>query len=132
MGPGYLNFTLAFEDDFVNRSNFSFGAQYLYTDLTDKGGEWLTEFSLGSWKNVSTEFYFPLDYEQTYFTEFGVSINNEIRKFDRFNFDYINNETNTFHNIETEYKHTNVYAAIGWNLNQQQKISLGYNAQKDR
>lgn len=129
-GPGYLNFTLAFEDDFVNRSNFSFGAQYLYTDLTDKGGEWLTEFSLGSWKKINTEFYFPLDYEQQFFTEFGGGVSNEVRKFDRFSFDYDNNQTDIMHNIETEYRNSNGYAAIGWNLKSSAEINLGYNVQK--
>ncbi|WP_318463194.1 patatin-like phospholipase family protein [Photobacterium leiognathi] len=129
-GPGYLNFTLAFEDDFVNRSNFSFGAQYLYTDLTDKGGEWLTEFSLGSWKNISTEFYFPLDYKQQFFTEFGAGASNEVRKFNRPSINYADGNRDDRFNIETEYRHVNGYAAVGWNLKSSAEIALGYSIQK--
>ncbi|EAS66774.1 patatin-like phospholipase family protein [Photobacterium angustum] len=129
-GPGYLNFTLAFEDDFVNRSNFSFGAQYLYTDLTDKGGEWLTEFSLGSWKNINTEFYFPLDYKQQFFTEVGAAASNEVRKFKRESQILDSDKTEERYNIETEYRHVSGYAAVGWNLKSSAEATLGYNVQK--
>ena len=129
-GPGYLNFTLAFEDDFVNRSNFSFGAQYLYTDLTDKGGEWLTEFSLGSWKNINTEFYFPLDYKQLFFTEIGAAASNEVRKFKRESTLLDSDKTEARYNIETEYRHVSGYIAVGWNLKSSAEATLGYNVQK--
>ena len=67
-GPGYLNFKLALEDNFADRSEFTFGAQYTYTNLTERGGEWQTELLLGSWKKIATDFYFPLDYQQQAFT----------------------------------------------------------------
>lgn len=129
-GPGYLNFTLSFEDNFNNRSNFSFGAQYLYTDLTDKGGEWLTEFSLGSWKNINTEFYFPLDYKQQFFTEIGAAASNEVRKFKRTSKILDSEIADYRYNIETEYRHVNGYAAVGWNLKSSAEATLGYNVQK--
>ncbi len=131
-GPGYLNFTLAFEDDFVNRSNFSFGAQYIYTDLTDKGGEWLTEFTLGSWKNLNTAFYFPLDYEQKYFTAFGGGISNEVRKFSRFTFDNQDKGPAELFNIEAEYSHVEGFAELGWNLKSSAEVKLGYSVQKGK
>lgn len=129
-GPGYLNFTMAFEDDFVNRSNFSFGAQYIYTNLTEKGGEWLTEFSLGSRKTLHTEVYFPIDYEQQFFTEFGLDISNESRKFRHFDFKH--RDLSDLYNIETEYNHANTYAILGWNLKSSAEINLGYNYQSGK
>lgn len=124
-GPGYLNFTLAFEDDFESRSDFSFGAQYIYTDLTDKGGEWLLEWQLGSWKNITTEFYFPIDYQQHFFTTFGAETSNEIRRFDNFN--YINDKE--LKNIDAKYNQTNAYVEMGWNIKPWAALTLGYKGQ---
>ncbi|SKA55941.1 patatin-like phospholipase family protein [Photobacterium toruni] len=125
-GPGYLNFTLAFEDDFESRSDFSFGAQYIYTDLTEKGGEWLLEWKLGSWKNITTEFYFPIDYQQHFFTAFGAETSNEIRRFD--NFTYYNS-SEVLKNIDAKYNQTNAYAEMGWNIKPWAALTLGYKGQ---
>ena len=126
-GPGYLNFSLAFEDDFESRSDFSFGAQYIYTDLTDKGGEWLLEWQLGSWKNITTEFYFPIDYQQHFFTAFGAETSNEIRRFD--NFTYYDLNANELKNIDAKYNQTNAYVEMGWNIKPWAALTLGYQAQ---
>ncbi|MEC6823173.1 patatin-like phospholipase family protein [Photobacterium piscicola] len=126
-GPGYLNFTLAFEDDFESRSDFSFGAQYIYTDLTDKGGEWLLEWKLGSWKDISTELYFPIDYQQHFFTAFGAATSNEIRRFDNFNAYNLNTEG--LKNIDAKYNQTNAYAEMGWNIRPWAALTLGYKGQ---
>ncbi|MEC6814490.1 patatin-like phospholipase family protein [Photobacterium toruni] len=125
-GPGYLNFTLAFEDDFESRSDFSFGAQYIYTDLTEKGGEWLLEWKLGSWKNITTEFYFPIDYQQHFFTAFGAETSNEIRQFD--NFTYYNS-SEVLKDIDAKYNQTNAYAEMGWNIKPWAALTLGYKGQ---
>ena len=125
-GPGYLNFTLAFEDDFESRSDFSFGAQYVYTDLTDKGGEWLLEWKLGSWKNITTEFYFPIDYQQHFFTAFGAETSNEIRRFDNFSYSNVDAELK---NIDAKYNQTNAYAEMGWNIKPWAALTLGYKGQ---
>ena len=125
-GPGYLNFTLAFEDDFESRSDFSFGAQYVYTDLTDKGGEWLLEWKLGSWKNITTEFYFPIDYQQHFFTAFGAETSNEIRRFDNFSYSNVDAELK---NIDAKYNQTNAYVKMGWNIKPWAAFTLGYKGQ---
>ncbi|MBY3787600.1 phospholipase [Photobacterium carnosum] len=125
-GPGYLNFTLAFEDDFESRSDFSFGAQYVYTDLTDKGGEWLLEWKLGSWKNITTEFYFPIDYQQHFFTAFGAETSNEIRQFDDFTY---YNADEELKNIDAKYNQTNAYVKMGWNIKPWAAFTLGYKGQ---
>ncbi|WP_297482243.1 patatin-like phospholipase family protein [uncultured Photobacterium sp.] len=125
-GPGYLNFTLAFEDDFKSRSDFSFGAQYVYTDLTDKGGEWLLEWKLGSWKNITTEFYFPIDYQQHFFTAFGAEFSNEIRQFDNFTYD---NSDEELKNVDAKYNQTSAYIKMGWNIKPWAALTLGYKGQ---
>nr|WP_299017902.1 patatin-like phospholipase family protein [uncultured Photobacterium sp.] len=125
-GPGYLNFKFAFEDDFANRSDFSFGAQYLYTNLTDKGGEWQFEWLLGSWKEVSTEFYFPLDYRKQFYTSLGLGWNREIREFtlNEQQSEEIGRSGPSV--IDTEYKNYTGFAEIGWNLKPWTGVAVGY------
>ncbi|WIG83599.1 patatin-like phospholipase family protein [Photobacterium damselae] len=122
-GPGYLNFKLSFEDDFSERSDFTFGAQYIYTDVTDKGGEWTLEAQLGSWKKVNTELYLPFDYDQKFFGSFGASWNNEIRQFS-------NIKTDSFSfNLQTEYMSYSSFAELGWNIQPWAVLKMGYRVQ---
>lgn len=126
-GPGYLNFKLALEDNFDDRSEFSFGAQYTYTNLTDRGGEWQFEWLLGSWKKIATEFYFPLDYQQQAFTSFGASWNNEVRQFFFANLDTLPPEFNQeldFTNVE--YSYESAFAEFGWNIEPWSAVAVGY------
>lgn len=125
-GPGYLNFKFAFEDDFANRSDFSFGAQYIYTDLTDKGGEWQFEWLLGSWKQINTELYFPLDYKKQYFTALGVGWSRENREFNlsddqREQIGRVDSGT-----INAEYLQATAFAEVGWNIQPWSAFALGY------
>lgn len=131
-GPGYLNFKFAFEDDFANRSDFSFGAQYIYTDLTDKGGEWQFEWLLGSWKQIHTSFYFPLDYQKTLFTNFGAGWNRELRQFrlSEEQADFIGREPGSV--VETEYEVFHGFAELGWNLRPWSSLTLGYRGQRGK
>ncbi|MGF1688222.1 patatin-like phospholipase family protein [Photobacterium japonica] len=125
-GPGYLNFKFSFEDDLVNRSDFAFGSQYIYTDLTDKGGEWQFEWLLGSWKAVNTSVYFPLDYQKTMFTAAGVGWNREIREFllSEEQADLIGRPVGS--SVETEYATYTGFAELGWNLRPWSALALGY------
>ncbi|WP_087025414.1 patatin-like phospholipase family protein [Thaumasiovibrio subtropicus] len=125
-GPGYLNFKLAIEDDYASRSEFSIGAQYLYTNLTDKGGEWLTEADLGSWKRFSTEVYLPLDYEQRYFTAAGLSWHNEFRRFGQVDPTQLAIDIPSSALIyDTEYSEWRSFAELGWNFSPSIQMTLG-------
>ncbi|PSW04426.1 patatin-like phospholipase family protein [Photobacterium lipolyticum] len=129
-GPGYLNFKFALEDDFANRSEFSFGAQYLYTDLTDRGGEWKFEWLIGSWKEVKTEFYFPLDHRQNYFTAFGVGWNSEIRTFNTIDDPRLASEIGASSlNVDVEYKQVSAFAETGWNAKPWSALKFGFRGQ---
>lgn len=126
-GPGYLNFKFSFEDDFANRSDFAFGAQYIYTDLTDKGGEWQFDWLLGSWKKISTELYFPLDYQKKHFSSFGLGWNREKREFSlsEEQRQQIGREDLTV--IDAEYQQLRGFVELGWNIRPWSAIALGYN-----
>lgn len=126
-GPGYLNFKLAFEDNSDDRSEFAFGAQYTYTNLTKLGGEWQFEWILGSWKKVATQFYFPLDYQQQAFTSFGGSWNKEVHQY------FFGNDTilppqpnEEWEFIDVEYSYGSAFAELGWNFKPWSAISAGY------
>ncbi|MGR5063203.1 patatin-like phospholipase family protein [Photobacterium sp. DNB22_13_2] len=125
-GPGYLNLKFAFEDDFANRSDFAFGTQYIYTNLTDKGGEWQFEWLLGSWKKIDTSFYFPLDYQKNSYTSFGINWNREVREFilSDEQAGMIDRDPGTV--VETEYSVFNGYAELGWNLQPWSSLAVGY------
>ncbi|MGF1680141.1 patatin-like phospholipase family protein [Photobacterium minamisatsumaniensis] len=125
-GPGYLNLKFSFEDDFANRSDFSFGAQYIYTDLTEKGGEWQFEWLLGSWKQVNTSFYIPLDYKKEVFVATGVGWSREVREFQlsQEQGDLIGLPKGSV--VETEYEQFNGFAELGWNLQPWSAIAIGY------
>ncbi|MGF1725700.1 patatin-like phospholipase family protein [Photobacterium nomapromontoriensis] len=125
-GPGYLNLKFSFEDDLANRSDFAFGTQYIYTDLTDMGGEWQFEWLLGSWKNVNSSVYFPLDYQKKMFTSAGIGWSREVRGFTLSpeQADLIDRQPGA--TVETEYSNYNAYAEIGWNLKPWSALSIGY------
>ncbi|MGF1834575.1 patatin-like phospholipase family protein [Photobacterium sanguinicancri] len=125
-GPGYLNFKFAFEDDFSQRSDFTFGAQYLYTNLTDKGGEWLFEAELGSWKAFKTELYLPLDYSQRFFSSFSVEYNSQLRGFKSAQLDPEFGQATGLSTIDGLYERTTYTADFGVNLARWSAFRAGF------
>lgn len=67
-GPNYLHFGFDWQGDFSNTSMISVDVAYILTDITDNGGQWKNEFSLGWESAVATEFYQPLNDRQTFFS----------------------------------------------------------------
>lgn len=131
-GPGYLNLKLSFEDDFANRSDFSFGTQYLYTDLTEKGGEWQFDWLLGSWKLINSSLYFPLDYRKKTYFSVGAGWQHEVREFrlSEEQGDLIDRLGGAV--LETEYENYHGFAEFGWNLRPWSALALGYRYSKGR
>jgi len=67
-GPNYLHFGFDWQGDFSNTSMISVDVAYLLTDLTDNGGQWKNELSIGWESRIATEFYQPLDERQNLFS----------------------------------------------------------------
>ena len=67
-GPNYLHFGFDWQGDFSNTSMISIDVAYLLTDLTDNGGQWKNELSLGWESRIATEFYQPLNERQSFFS----------------------------------------------------------------
>ncbi|MGI2170263.1 patatin-like phospholipase family protein [Shewanella sp. MF05960] len=67
-GPNYFQAGFNWEDDFSLDSAITLSLAYTMTDLTQMGGEWRNEIELGYRKLVATEFYQPLDRDQTFYS----------------------------------------------------------------
>lgn len=67
-GPNYLHFGFDWQGSSSNASMVSIDIAYLLTDITDNGGQWKNELSIGWESSVSTEFYQPLDRGQNIFS----------------------------------------------------------------
>ncbi|MFT5789728.1 MAG: NTE family protein [Shewanella sp.] len=67
-GPNYFQLGFSWEDDFSLDSAISLDVAYTMTDLTENGGEWRNEISLGLDKLLGSEFYQPLSKDQDYFS----------------------------------------------------------------
>jgi NTE family protein len=66
-GPGYLSFGLGLNSDFKGDSRFGLRATYRQTWINDLGGEWLSTIDLGNEPRLFSEFYQPLNMEQSVF-----------------------------------------------------------------
>ena len=60
-GPKYLQFGLAFSDDFAGNNFFNLSASYLSTAVNALGGEWRGIVTLGEEPALGLDFYQPLD-----------------------------------------------------------------------
>ncbi|GGB62976.1 patatin-like phospholipase family protein [Shewanella inventionis] len=67
-GPNYFQAGFNWEDDFSLDSAITLSLAYTMTDLTQMGGEWRNEVELGYRKLVASEFYQPLDRDQTFYS----------------------------------------------------------------
>jgi NTE family protein len=76
-GPNYLHFGFDWQGDLSNTSMISFDIAYLLTDLTDKGGSWKNELSIGWESQIATEFYQPLNEQQSLFSRSRVQYKEE-------------------------------------------------------
>lgn len=76
-GPNYLHFGFDWQGDFSNTSMISFDIAYLLTDLTDNGGSWKNELSIGWESQIATEFYQPLNEQQSLFSRSRVQYKEE-------------------------------------------------------
>lgn len=60
-GPNFIDLRFALEDDFQNSTDYSIGAAFTVTGLTEAGGaEWRNELEYGTEKRLATEIYLPL------------------------------------------------------------------------
>ena len=66
-GPNYLRFGLGFDSDFQGNNAFNFFSSYQRTWVNSLGAIWQTDLLLGQERQLSSEFYQPLDPDGPWF-----------------------------------------------------------------
>ncbi|MGF1713649.1 patatin-like phospholipase family protein [Photobacterium chitinilyticum] len=66
-GPNFIDLRFALEDDFQNSTDYSIGAAFTVTGLTEAGAEWRNELEYGTEKRLATELYLPFIKDQEWF-----------------------------------------------------------------
>lgn len=67
-GPNFLQFGIGWEDDLDNQSDLNFNMALILGDLTKNGGELRSEFKMGTQRSFNTEFYWPFDRKQDFYS----------------------------------------------------------------
>ncbi|WP_077755230.1 patatin-like phospholipase family protein [Shewanella psychrophila] len=119
-GPNYFQLGFSWEDDFSLDSAVSFDLAYTLTDLTDTGGEWRNELKLGYEKLISSEFYQPLDYDQSFYSRAKLSY--EIKDWEIFD-----NNSRLLKLKQSQYR---ADVGIGYNYVKEGMIELGITGEK--
>jgi NTE family protein len=67
-GPNYLKFGGSLQTDFSSDTFIELNFGHLFTDITENGGIWKNELSVGWESMVATEFYQPIDTNQKFYS----------------------------------------------------------------
>ncbi|PKI08092.1 patatin [Shewanella sp. 11B5] len=115
-GPNYFQAGFNWEDDFTLDSAITLSLAYTMTDLTENGGEWRNELELGYKKLVGTEFYQPLDRDQTFYSLARF-------QYEMKDWDLIDQDSRY---VELENNVAQIVLGIGYNFNSDGIIELGF------
>ena len=116
-GPNYLNFGFSMQSDFSNNTHIDFDVAYILKDITDNGGQWKNELSVG-WETLfSTEFKQPIGELQTFYTRARFSFSQD--KWAQLNL-----------RPELENNYLQTIGGFGINYDNQGVIELGLIAEK--
>ncbi len=113
-GPGFMDFKLAFEDNFDTVSRYQVGASYRLTNLSPYGAEWFSAGEFGTNKSLLTELYWPLK-TSGFYAEVSASTDREV-------FQYIDDDY--FPQGELVTKEFASYGGLGWDAIDQLDIFL--------
>ncbi|MEZ9197560.1 patatin-like phospholipase family protein [Shewanella sp. 10N.286.54.B9] len=114
-GPNYFDLGFSWEDDFSLDSVVSLDVAYTMTNLTENGGEWRNEISLGFDKLLASEFYQPLSKDQDYFSRTRV-------EYELKDWSFFEDNSRVFELRQTSYR---AEAGIGINYTQNGMIEFG-------
>src|SRR4029078_8938039 len=66
-GPHYVRFGLALQDDFEGNSTYNAAARFVLSEITQPGGEWVSEIQAGETSRLAPEVYLPFAQSLPYF-----------------------------------------------------------------
>ncbi|WP_424530922.1 patatin-like phospholipase family protein [Shewanella sp.] len=115
-GPNYFQAGFNWEDDFSLDSAITLGLAFTMTDLTSKGGEWRNEIELGYRKLIATEFYQPLDRDQTFYSLSRL-------QYQMLNWDVLDQESSY---LLLENNVAQLELGLGYNFNSDGIMELGF------
>ncbi|MGB5443950.1 MAG: patatin-like phospholipase family protein [Psychromonas sp.] len=96
-GPNYLHFGFSWQGSHSSDSQVSLDLAYILTDITDNGGQWKNELSLGWESKIATEFYQPWDNHHDFFSRARIEYKQDKYAEGLFSSDLIRPEiTNTY------------------------------------
>ena len=121
-GPNYFQAGFNWEDDFSLDSAITLSVAYTMGDLTRNGGEWRNEIKLGYRKMVATEFYQPLDRDQTFYSL--TRLQYQMR-----NWELIDQQSIY---LRLEHKVAQLESGLGYNFSPNGIIELGFKGEKGR
>ncbi|WP_220757659.1 patatin-like phospholipase family protein [Shewanella colwelliana] len=119
-GPNYFQLGFSWEDDFSLDSAVALDVAYTMKDLTVNGGEWRNELRLGFEKLLSSEFYQPLDTDQTYFVRSQLSM-------ERKDWDFYEDNNRV---VQLEQINYRADLGIGYNYTKAGAIELGVTGER--
>ncbi|MFT5234836.1 MAG: NTE family protein [Shewanella sp.] len=119
-GPNYFGLGFSWEDDLTEDSSMSLDFSYTMTDLTDTGGEWRNELRIGFEKLISTEFYLPLDYDQSFYARTELAY--ELKDFDIYE-----NNSKFIEFSQTVYR---ADLGVGYNYTLEGLVELGFTVEQ--
>ncbi|MCG9731388.1 patatin-like phospholipase family protein [Shewanella sp. Isolate13] len=114
-GPNYFQLGFSWEDDFSLDSAVSLDVAYTMTELTETGGEWRNEVSLGYDKLLASEFYQPLARDQSYFSRARV-------EYELKDWSFFENNSRVLELRQTAYR---TELGIGANYTQNGMVEIG-------
>jgi NTE family protein len=66
-GPTYVRFGLNLQDDFAGNSYYNAAARFIQSEITQAGGEWVSDLQIGETSRIATEVWLPFSQTSRYF-----------------------------------------------------------------
>jgi len=66
-GPTYVRFGLNLQDDFAGNSYYNAAARFIQSEITQAGGEWVSDLQVGETSRLASEAWLPFSQTSPYF-----------------------------------------------------------------
>ena len=66
-GPNYVRFGLNLQDDFDGNARYNAATRFIFSEITEPGGEWVLDLQIGESPQIATEVYLPFSQTSRFF-----------------------------------------------------------------